>query len=386
MKYYFTLVIVLLYSSQASAYGHRFDLRTDDPRWITYEIVHNNSVSFCVKSDSGIQIKDEQNIQAVVIGALDHWLTRVDKAVYIIDKTDNTLKPLSNIKINYIKLDNCTDKQLKIFLTNDPSSYCHIKAVSCFEGKDMTLYIRPYHVKKDSTNLLHELGHAFGLCDQYTDADAEPLLKAEGLLKCDPLHSSAVQPYGIMNMLTDIDYDDTEGLIRLFDRFSSNTPKDKESIQKIGSYNRVYIPALYKSIYKGAGKRITYKNGQLVQQVYYHNIEKPEDAIVNYDYSPDLRSLSIEAIKIDYKNTTPTTQKISKYIQETRNYELTDLRYTPIQEGGTPCDELFEYTTDCAKLFKYSKISSKQDKMKKEKIMSVLINIDEENKRFYIDK
>ncbi|MFH1222846.1 MAG: hypothetical protein V1647_00710 [Pseudomonadota bacterium] len=239
------------------------------------------------------------------------------------DKKDGNKKLLKKVKIKYQFIENATikDKQLKIHIVKDVSTYCGSWVGQCTSTATSRIIMNPdrYFTK---IALQHEIGHMFGLCDQ-NGGMSDAVEKY-----CDPNYMTAIQASdSLMYSIIDaekLSYDDLEGQIRIFERFSGDNYGDADkrrmeesldpSVKLSKDITRIYnkengdvtyrvyepiqcieekpdansdqalilqarqyynVPAAGKSqtLCKGSPHKVTYRNGQMIKYIYYRYLD-----------------------------------------------------------------------------------------------------------------
>ncbi len=176
--------------------------------------------TICIEEYSnGKQLKEE-TAKEIFLDSLDNWL---DTTKYYISETnrEEEFKDISQILDNKKNLKQipCSfsedgeirlDSDLTIVYKLDASEYCG-NAVACFLVLPSTLVVSTVsntNIKNYKKYVTHEIGHAFGLADQYSGAMYDGSF----------LYNSKVKRPSIMDDNRKVTCDDVDGFITSIDR------------------------------------------------------------------------------------------------------------------------------------------------------------------------
>ena len=183
----------------------------------------------CTQEDDSKQYISDKKANTMFMNAISNWLYRTR---YYISKNKAEEKFSDILKItngqHNLRQVPCSDTaktDLTIKYTEN-HSLCEEGAKGCIELSEGIIYININGWNKDyEDTLTHELGHAFGLADQYHGA----------IYKGSFLYNSKVFRPTIMNYSTKVTCDDVDGFISSIDRLKG-THREFYSLCKDGLF------------------------------------------------------------------------------------------------------------------------------------------------------
>lgn len=211
---FFVLMLFLL-PSTGFAWGHLMELNLFKEQSLTYQIIKNNEIRYCIKLTSPLSDShkaDEKFLESTIERTFRDWLDGISgvpfygpaKEVFVVE---------SNC-VNIKRVDCSTPETHLKIIFGEPVARLDIfpKIHYLFGIKGPVIAYVPYDVDSIANNLRHEFGHAFGLCDLYSEL----------IWTCDPKYSSSLLPKKALmeDNTTEITTDDVFGLLSLFVRFT----------------------------------------------------------------------------------------------------------------------------------------------------------------------
>ncbi|MCB0327353.1 MAG: hypothetical protein KDD52_07020 [Bdellovibrionales bacterium] len=260
----------LLWSSfsSAHAFGHLQNISVSYN--LISNLIQNHEIIYCVRDSEALD-------QKLIEKAFLRFIEAIEQDVHVRESVnaDSGLTRMKNVKIQ-IKHDCASEEKHVVYFDgfDEEDLVARVKKIvnnwdemtSYYsQGKDLGFGLRKdtkvqiYEDHKDNFRVyLHEIGHAFGLCDQYSPKEG----REKGYKNCDV---SAMTGHRFEDALMyygeDLHVDDIEGIIALFDRVNKisrqgvfETRYNKDStlpFQKLRrQYNKGRLVSNYDAIYK----------------------------------------------------------------------------------------------------------------------------------------
>ena len=230
-KFYLFLFLIfstVLAYAAPEPYAHLDIFETFDKTFIQH-IINEEEATYTIctdKTKEGQYIVEEDWAKEIFFTSLNNWKQRVSYYINKNRKQQGKFDEILNIlnrehKIKQIPCnfneDGSIDKQADLLLhfkVPIVDKYCGAN-IACYVNWEGAIIIKIVDRLNDNDyiqTVSHELGHAFGLADQYSGAT----------IKSSFLYSSKIRRPSIMNKSQYITCDDADGLITVIDRLKNN--------------------------------------------------------------------------------------------------------------------------------------------------------------------
>ena len=214
-KFVILLLLLFLLPNAGFAWGHLMELDIFKEQSLTYQIIKNKEIRYCIKMTSSLRDShkaDEKFLEDTIERTFRDWLDGINGAALYGPSKESFVIDSNGVNIKKVDCDN-PETHLKIIF-GSPTVRLGIfpKIHYMFGTKNPVISYVPYDESTIADNLRHEFGHAFGLCDLYSEL----------IWTCDSKYSSNFIPKkAIMeDNTTEITGDDQLGFLSLFVRFS----------------------------------------------------------------------------------------------------------------------------------------------------------------------
>ena len=182
----------------------------------------------CTKEDSSKQYLKDEKANEIFLESVDNWLRRTRRYISKnkAEKEFSDILSIVNRRPNLRKIP-CMDQEyadLTIRYTKD-YSICGDGAGGCIDLSSGKIFVNVAWLRDYVEILTHELGHAFGLADQYSGA----------IYRGSFIYNSKVLRPSIMNNSKNVTCDDVDGFITSIDRLKG-TSREFYSLCKDGLF------------------------------------------------------------------------------------------------------------------------------------------------------
>ncbi|MEZ4704837.1 MAG: hypothetical protein R3A11_06585 [Bdellovibrionota bacterium] len=341
----FLIVWIVLFSHQAHAFGH---LKNIEVKYSLIEsLVQKHRILYC--------IQDQDVNKDFVKKSLDQYIQAIEQDVHVWENsTSKTLVRMKDVNIeikedcdsedtHVLNIETFDDGQWaqqikKLFGAKQSTShYVHGRTTWFVDGRPTVRILVNHEDQMASQNnfistYLHEIGHAFGLCDQYTP---DPEHEIQGYRNCDPNAMTRHRfELSVMNEGGSLHADDIEGLIALFDRYNRykrtgrhTTIFEDSTDLEFSRLTREYVNGIlvgpYDLIFKNSARTHTMHYAQVLSKESSQKLGlKFDKTSINFVFFPKYRdraSIEKNLVKASFNPFGKIGDKIELTIDRTSN-------------------------------------------------------------------
>ena len=321
---FITFTAVLVYAAP-DPYAHLDIFEIVDKTFFQHIIDDEEATyTICIdKTKDGQDIVEEDWAKEIFFTSLNNWEQRVTHYINKNRRQKGKFDDILNIlnKEHKIKQIHCNfneddsiDKQADLLLhfkVPIVDKYCGAN-IACYLNGEGSIIIKIFDRSEDNDYIQavsHELGHAFGLADQYSGAT----------IKGSFLYNSKIRRPSIMNKSKYITCDDADGLITVIDRLKGNAS------------HREFYSLCKDGIFIKDGQRITKQTKPYKFKDNYLYFDS-EVEISNEGSAPDAFVMDI---MLDNFILSPTGTDLLKHMGFKRRYDYDVLRNIQVKIHGS---------------------------------------------------